>query len=124
MFVEDTDWFILDENIDKLFQEMYKELKSVSTWFKAKRSTINTKWAIFHPTFKACFVPKKFTHWWYDSRTRHSHYVLGRIYWWKYHMKIHITQLLPRFLKAIAILYRATLIVPRKQLSHYFFIFA
>ena len=62
IFAEDTDLFILDENIDKLFQQMYKELKSVSTWFKAKRSTINTKWAIFHPTFKACFVPKKFTH--------------------------------------------------------------
>ena len=27
MFAEDTDLFILDENIDKLFQQMYKELK-------------------------------------------------------------------------------------------------
>ena len=53
---------ISDENIGELFQQMNNELKSVSTWFKANKLSINvnkTKWAIFHPTSKKCFMPTK-----------------------------------------------------------------
>ena len=42
--------FISNENIGELFQQMNKELKSVSTWFKANKLSINidkTKWTIF-----------------------------------------------------------------------------
>ena len=37
MFVDDTNVFILDENIGELLQQMNKELKSVSFWFKANK---------------------------------------------------------------------------------------
>ena len=53
---------ISDENIGELFQQMNNELKSVSTWFKANKLSINankTKWAIFHPASKKCFMPTK-----------------------------------------------------------------
>ena len=39
---------------------MNKELKSVSTWFKANKLSINidkTKWTIFYPTSKKRFMP-------------------------------------------------------------------
>ena len=52
MFADDTNLSLSDENIGKLFQQMNK-LKSVSTWFKANKLSINidkTKWTIFHPT--------------------------------------------------------------------------
>ena len=55
MFADDTNVFISDENIGELFQQMNNELKSVSTWFKANKLSINidkTKWTIFHPTSK------------------------------------------------------------------------
>ena len=52
MFADATNLSLSDENIGKLFQQMNK-LKSVSTWFKANKLSINidkTKWTIFHPT--------------------------------------------------------------------------
>ena len=55
MFADDTNFFISDENIGELFQQMNKELKSVSTWIKANKLSINidkTKWTVFHPTSK------------------------------------------------------------------------
>ena len=50
MFADDTNLFLSDENISELFQQMNKELKSVSTWFKANKLSINidkTKWTLF-----------------------------------------------------------------------------
>ena len=63
MFADDTNLFISDENVDKLFHQMNKELKSVSTWFKANKLYINvdiTRWTIFHPISKKRFIPSKF----------------------------------------------------------------
>ena len=60
MFADDTNLFLSDENISELFQQMNKELKSVSTWFKANKLSINTdktKWTIFYPTSKKRFMP-------------------------------------------------------------------
>ena len=41
MFADDTNLLLSDENISELFQQMNKELKSVSTWFKANKFSIN-----------------------------------------------------------------------------------
>ena len=63
MFADDTNLFISDENVDKLFHQMNKELKSVSTWFKANKLYINvdiTRWTIFHPISKKRFILAKF----------------------------------------------------------------
>ena len=54
MFADDTNLFLSDENISELFQQMNKELKSVSTWFKANKLSINinkTKWTVFLANF-------------------------------------------------------------------------
>ena len=50
MFDDDTNLFLSNENIGEIFQQMNKELKSVSIWFKANKLSINideTKWTIF-----------------------------------------------------------------------------
>ena len=63
MFTDDTNLFLSDENIGELFQQMNKELKSISTWFKANKLSYNIdkiKWTIFYPTSKKRFVPTKF----------------------------------------------------------------
>ena len=60
MFVDEINLFISAENISELFQQMNKELKSVSTWFKAKKLSIKTKWIIFHYFSKKRFMPIKF----------------------------------------------------------------
>ena len=41
MFADDTNLFHSDENITELFQQMNKELKRVSTWFKANKLSFN-----------------------------------------------------------------------------------
>ena len=40
MFADDTNLFISDEKIGELYQQMNKELKTVSSWFKAKGSLL------------------------------------------------------------------------------------
>ena len=40
MFADDTNLFISDENIGELYQQMNKELKTVSSWFNAKGSLL------------------------------------------------------------------------------------
>ena len=62
MFADDTNLFLSDENISESFQQMNKELKSVLTWFKANKLSINidkTKWTVFYPTSKKRFMSTK-----------------------------------------------------------------
>ena len=63
MLADDTNLLISDENAGELFQQVNKELKSVSTWFKESKLSINidkTKWTTFHPTSKKRFMPINF----------------------------------------------------------------
>ena len=56
MFAGDTNLFLSDKNIGELFQQMNKELKCVSTWFKANKLSIDidkTKWTIFIQLLKS-----------------------------------------------------------------------
>ena len=53
MFADDTNFFLSNKNTGELLQQMNKELKSVSTWFKANKLSINidkTKWIIYLAT--------------------------------------------------------------------------
>ena len=75
MFADDTNLFFSDENISELFQLMNKELKSVSSSFKANKLSINidkTKWTIFYSTSKKRFMPTKFPELFIDVITLQS----------------------------------------------------
>ena len=41
LFADDKNLFISDKNIGELFKKMNKELKNVSTWFKANKLSVN-----------------------------------------------------------------------------------
>ena len=72
MFADDANLFMSDENIGELFQQMNNELKSVSTWFKPNKLSINidkTKWTIFHLTSKKRVMPTKFPELFIDGIT-------------------------------------------------------
>ena len=63
MIADDTNLFLSDENMSELLQQMNKELKSVFTWFKINKLSINidkTKLTIFYPTSKKRFMHTKF----------------------------------------------------------------
>ena len=71
--LHDTNLFISNENIGELFQQMNKELKSVSTWFKVKKLFISLnkkKWTFFHPTSRKHFRLTKFPELFIDDITR------------------------------------------------------
>ena len=129
MFADDTNLFISDKNIGELFQQMNNEPKSVSTWFKANRLSINidkTKWTIFHPTLKKRFMPTKFSELFIDgitlkrkTVTRFLGVFIDENVTWKPHIKTISTKIS----KSICILYRERLIVPRKQLNQLYFSF-
>ena len=129
MFADDTNLFISDENIGELFQQMNNKLKSVSTWFKANKLSINidkTKRTIFHPTSKKRFMPTKSPELFIDGITLKRETVtkfLGvfideNVIW-----KSHINTITTKISKSIGILYRARLIFPRKQLNQLYFSF-
>ena len=116
MFADDTNLFISDENIGEIFQQMNNEVKSVSTWFKANKLSINidkTKWTIFHPTSKKRFMPTKFPELFTDGITLKREIVTKffgvfideNVTW-----KPHINTISTKISKSISILYRVRLI--------------
>ena len=126
VFADDTNLFISNENIGKLFQQMNKELKSVSTWFKANKFSINidkTKWTNFYPTSKKHFMfPELFI----DGITLEKETVtkfLGIIIDENVSWKIRINTISTKISKSISIIYSARLIIPRKQLNQLYFSF-
>ena len=129
MFADNTNLFISEKNIGELFQQMNKELKSVSTWFKANKLSVNidkTKWAIFHPTSKKRFIPTKFPGLFIDGvtlkRETVSKYLVvfidENVTW-----KPHINAVSTKISKSIGICYRARLIILGKQLNQLYFSF-
>ena len=108
---------------------MNKELKNVSTWFKANKLSINidiTKWTTFNPTSKKRFMPTKFVELFIDSVTPEretvtqflSLFIDENAVW-----KAHINTIPTKIYKSIAIFYRARLKVSRKQLNQLYFPF-
>ena len=122
-FADDTNSFLSDENISELFQQMNKELKSVSTWFRANKLSINinkTKWTIFYPASKKRFIPTKFPDLFIDTITLERETVtkfLGVIIDENVTSKAHINTISTKISKSIDILHRARLIIPRKKLN-------
>ena len=108
---------------------MNKELKGVSTWFKASKLSINidkTKWTIFHPTSKKRFMPTKFLELFADSVTQKREAVtkfLGVFIDENITWKAHINTISTKISKSIGTLYTARLIIPRRQLNQLYFSF-
>ena len=109
MFADDTNLSISDENIGELFQQMNK-LKSISTWFKANKLSINidkTKWTIFHPTSEIRFMSTEFPELFIDGITLKREaatkflgvFIDGNVIW-----KAHINTFSTNISKSVGIL--------------------
>ena len=51
MFADDTNLFLSNKDINKLFNDMNVQPQKMSIWFKANKLSLNltkTKWTIFH----------------------------------------------------------------------------
>ena len=51
MFADDTNLFLSNKAINKLFNDMNVELQKISIWFKANKISVNltkTKWTFFY----------------------------------------------------------------------------
>ena len=51
MFVDDTNLFLSNKDISKLFNKMNVELQKMSGWLKSNKLSLNltkTKWTLFH----------------------------------------------------------------------------
>ena len=127
MVADDTNLFLSEKNIRELFQQTNKELKSVSTWFKANKLSIiidKIKWTIFYPTSKKRFMPTEFPELFIDGITlERVTKFLGVIIDENVTWKAHINTISTKISKSIGILYRARLIIPRKQLNQLYFSF-
>ena len=127
MFADDTNLFLSDESISELFQQMNKELKSVSSWFKENELSINihkTKWTIFYPTSKKRLMPTEFPELFIDGITLERETItksLGVIIDENVTWKAHINTISTKISKNIGIFDRARLIIPRKQLNQLYF---
>ena len=123
MFAYDTNLFTSDKNIGELFQQMNKELKSVSTWFKANKLSMiigKTKWTIFHPISKKRFMLTKFPELFIDGITPERETVtkfLGVFIDKNVTWKAHINTVSTKTSKSMSILYKVSLTIPRKHLN-------
>ena len=106
---------------------MNKELKSIFTWFKVNKLSINTdetKWTICHPTSKKRFMPTKFPELFINGITLKRETVtkfLGVFIDENVTWKPHINTISTKISKSIGILYRGRLIISRKQLNQLYF---
>ena len=51
MFADDTNLFLSNKDINKLFNDVNVELQKLSSWFKANKVSLNltkTNWTLFH----------------------------------------------------------------------------
>ena len=85
-------------------------------------NTDKTKWTVFHPTSKKRFLPTKCPELFIDGKaleretmTKFLGVFIHKNAVWKAHS--HINTIFTKIFKNIGILYRARLIIPRKQLN-------
>ena len=82
------------------------------------------KWTIFHPSSKKRFMPTKFLELFIDGITLKRETVtkfLGEFFDQNIAWKAHISTISTKISKSIGILYRARLVIPRKQLIQLYF---
>ena len=102
IFADGTNLLISNKNIDELLHEMNKELKSVSTWFKSNKPSINidkTKWTIFHLASKKRFMSTKVSRLFIDgitlereTVTKFLGIIIGENVTWKDHINTTSTR--------------------------------
>ena len=128
MFVDDTNFFFSDKNIDTLFAIVNVELENVSTRFKSNNFSLNVdknKWSLFHLLLKRQFLLKNLPnlviediHIKREHVTRLGAFIDENLSW-----KQHIEILSSKISKSIGILYKSRDVLSKQCLKQLYFSF-
>ena len=116
MFANDTNLFLSNKDINKLFNDMNVQLQKMSIWFKANKLSLNltkTKWTLFHSQKKKRLMANDLPMLYIDnfeivrgSVTRFLSIFIDENLKWKYHIE-HVCN---KVFKSIRIMYKFSLV--------------
>ena len=128
MFVDDTNFFFSDKNIDTLFAIVNVELENVSTRFTSNNLSLNVdknKWSLFHLLLKRQFLLQNLPnlviediHIKREHVTRLGAFIDENLSW-----KQHIEILSSKISKSIGILYKSRDVLSKQCLKQLYFSF-
>lgn len=129
MFADDTNLFLSDMDIPRLFLKMNKELEKVSLWFKSNKLSLNakkTKFSFFHATNKKQNVPISLpslridnTEIKRDTVTKFLGILIDENLTWEY----QIQNINTKICKSIGILYKSRHILGKHLMKQFYYSF-
>ena len=129
MFADDTNLFLSNKDINKLFNDMNVELQKMSIWFKANKLSLNltkTKWTLFHSEKKKRLIANDLPILYIDnfeivreSVTKFLGIFIDKNMTWRYHIE-HVCN---KVCKSIGIMYRSRNIVSKRLMKQLYFSF-
>ena len=129
MFADDTNLFLSNNDIYKLFSSINDELKNISKWFKCNKLTLNsnkTKWILFHTIAKKPYLPQNLPEIFINNTVIKRHYVtkfLGVFLDENITWKAHIDYISTKISKSIGILYKSRKYLCKKDLTQLYYSF-
>lgn len=129
MFADDTNLFLTNNDIYKLFSSMNDELKKVSSWFKCNKLTLNinkTKWILFHSVSKKRYLPPNLPKIFIDEIEIKRDFVtkfLGVVLDENITWKQHIDYICSKISKINGVLYKSRSYLNKKTLTQLYYSF-
>ena len=129
MFADDTNLFLSNKDINKLFNDMNVELQKMSIWFKANNLSPNlteTKWTLFHSQKKKRLIANDLPILDIDnfeivreSVTKFLGIFIDENLTWKYHIE-HVCN---KVSKSIGIMYKSRNLLSKRLMKQLYFSF-
>ena len=129
MFADDTNLFLSNKDINKLFNDMNVELQKMSIWFKTNKLSLNsnkTKWTLFHSQKKKRLIANDLPILYInnfeivkESITKFLGIFTDENLIWKYHTE-HVSN---KVSKNIGIMYKSKNILSQRLMKQLYFSF-
>ena len=129
MFADDTNLFLSNKDINKLFNDMNIELQKMSIWFKANKLSLNlakTKLTLFHTQKKKHLIANDLPMGYInnfevvrESVIKFLGIFIDKNLTWKYHIE-HVCN---KVSKSIGIMYKSRNILSKRLLKQLYFSF-
>ena len=127
MFADDTNLFLSNKDINKLFNDLNVELQKISIWFKASKLSLNltkAKWTLFCSQKKKRLIANDLHMLYIDNfeivrGTKFLGIFIDENLTWKYHIE-HVCN---KVSKSIAIMYKSRNILSKRLMNQLYFSF-
>ena len=129
IFADDTNLFLSNKEIKKLFNDMNVELQKMSIWFKANKLSLNltnTKWTLFHSQKKKRLIANDLPLLYIDNFEIVRESVtkfLGFFIDENLTLKYHIDHVCNKVSKSIGIMYKSGNILSKRLMKQLYFSF-